>query len=44
MEKFKAFAKSEKLHFNEITSDLLKRFEAYLKIKEDCHIGLLLII
>ncbi len=31
MEKFKAFAKSEKLHFNEITCDLLKRFEAYLK-------------
>ncbi|WP_028376060.1 site-specific integrase [Leeuwenhoekiella sp. MAR_2009_132] len=31
MEKFKAFAKSDKLHFNEITVDLLKRFEAYLK-------------
>ena len=31
MEKFRAFAKSEKLHFNEITCDLLKRFEAYLK-------------
>lgn len=31
MEKFKAFAKAEKLHFNEITVDLLKRFEAYLK-------------
>lgn len=31
MEKFRSFAKSEKLHFNEITLDLLKRFEAYLK-------------
>ncbi|WP_273016426.1 site-specific integrase [Leeuwenhoekiella blandensis] len=31
MDKFKAFAKSDKLHFNEITVDLLKRFEAYLK-------------
>lgn len=31
MEKFRAFAKSDKLHFNEITCDLLKRFEAYLK-------------
>ena len=31
MAKFKAFAKADKLHFNEITLDLLKRFEAYLK-------------
>tara|TARA_R110002124_G_scaffold5301_1_gene33076 strand:- start:88779 stop:89981 length:1203 start_codon:yes stop_codon:yes gene_type:complete len=31
MDKFKAFAKADKLHFNEITVDLLKRFEAYLK-------------
>ncbi|HUH28627.1 site-specific integrase [Gelidibacter sp.] len=33
MDKFKTFSKSEKLHFNEITVDLLKRFEAYLKNK-----------
>jgi len=31
MEKFRIFVKSEKLHFNEITFDLLKRFEVYLK-------------
>lgn len=31
MEKFKTFTKADKLHFNEITVDLLKRFEAYLK-------------
>lgn len=31
MNRFKAFAKADKLHFNEITVDLLKRFEAYLK-------------
>ena len=31
MAKFKAFAKADKLHFNEINLDLLKRFEAYLK-------------
>lgn len=31
VENFKAFAKAEKLHFNEITVDLLKRFEAFLK-------------
>ncbi|WP_233530576.1 phage integrase SAM-like domain and Arm DNA-binding domain-containing protein [Gelidibacter salicanalis] len=31
MDKFKTFSKSEKLHFNELTVDLLKRFEAYLK-------------
>ncbi|RAJ27688.1 site-specific recombinase XerD [Gelidibacter algens] len=31
MDKFKTFSKSEKLHFNEITVDLLKRLEAYLK-------------
>ncbi|MFC4689893.1 phage integrase SAM-like domain-containing protein [Dokdonia genika] len=31
MNRFKAFAKSDKLHFNEITVDLLKRFEAFLK-------------
>ncbi|WP_133757871.1 phage integrase SAM-like domain-containing protein [Gelidibacter sediminis] len=31
MAKFKAFAKAEKLHINEITLDLLVRFEAYLK-------------
>lgn len=30
MNRFKAFAKAEKLHFNEITVNLLKRFEAYL--------------
>lgn len=33
MDKFKIFSKSEKLHFNEVTVDLLKRFEAYLKNK-----------
>lgn len=31
MNRFKAFAKVDKLHFNEITVDLLKTFEAYLK-------------
>lgn len=31
MKKFKAFAKSDRLHFNKITVDLLKRFESYLK-------------
>jgi len=30
-EKFKVFAKADRLHFNEINVDLLKRFEAYLK-------------
>lgn len=30
MNRFKDFAKADKLHFNEITVDLLKRFEAYL--------------
>ena len=31
MSRFKTFAKADKLHFNEITADFLKRFEAYLK-------------